>query len=319
MKNGLFELSVVVPARNGFTKIPEFGLENLTLVEGRRGQKYAIRLRNDSAQRVMAVVSVDGLSILDGQPCTAQSRGYVIPAYQSADIEGWRSSLETIHRFEFKAREQAYAKGRSPADTRNCGVIAVKYFSEKARPVTFNLPAPVEHHHHYHSYPVYTQPIVSPAPVPWPTYPLWPNIYGSSYETTCGNTGGNIGGNATFGNVASSASLLNAVNLTGCNVAPGGADMDMNCASAPAPARASNGKVPEFTLGTGWGMEARNVVTETAFERDAELCTLTLFYAEAGYLRQVGVVLEKPVEVTMPATPALPQAFSGFCTPPVSR
>ena len=134
MKYDLFELSVAVPSKHGSTKIPEYGQKGLTFVEGRRGQKFTLKLRNDAAQRVMAVISIDGLSILDGEPCTERSRGYVIPAYSTVDIEGWRTSLSKIHEFTFEPKEQSYAKGSETNSTQNCGVIAAKFFSEKWKP-----------------------------------------------------------------------------------------------------------------------------------------------------------------------------------------
>ena len=76
-------------------------------------------------------------------------------------------------------------------------------------------------------------------------------------------------------------------------------------------------EVPEFTLGTGWGEAKADAVTETEFVCDRELCTMTLYYAEADRLEKIGVKLAKDLAVT--TTPAMPQAWTGFCKPPVSR
>jgi hypothetical protein len=85
-------------------------------------------------------------------------------------------------------------------------------------------------------------------------------------------------------------------------------------AAAAAPAQ-----TPEFKLGTGWGEAKADSVSETVFEREKELCTLTLYYAESADLEKVGIRLAKELAVTPPATPALPQAFAGFCKPPFSQ
>lgn len=77
--------------------------------------------------------------------------------------------------------------------------------------------------------------------------------------------------------------------------------------------------IPDFKLGTGWGEAKASFVNEIAFERDKELCTLLIYYAEAADLEKAGVVLKKELAVTPPASPVLPQAFPGFCKPPVSR
>lgn len=293
MKHDLFELSVAVPSKSGSTKIPEYGHQGLTLVEGRRGQPFLLKLRNDSAQRVLAVISIDGLGIVDGEPCTEKSKGYVIPAYSAVEIEGWRNSLTEVHKFTFEGKTndpgtQPYAKSVT-GSVENCGVIAAKFFSEKWKPA----PAPaiqriVEEHHHHH-YP-------RPVPLrPWP-YPSWPEVW-----YTC-NAGDNSG-------------------LAGTHVSHEGPISVNYCASMNSPGVSTRSvdasEVPEFTLGTGWGEAKHSVVTEVDFERDRELCTLTIYYAEALNLEKVGITMRKDVAVTRPASPAvLPQAFAGFCKPP---
>lgn len=318
MKYDLFELSVAVPSKHGSTKIPEYGVKGLTFVEGRRGQKFTLKLRNDAAQRVMAVISIDGLSVLDGEPCTDRSRGYVIPAYSTVEIEGWRSSLHKIHEFTFEAKEQSYAKGSETNSTQNCGVIAAKFFSEKWKPnvlLDAMKKTIIEEHHHHHHYPHYTPP---PTP-PW--RPQWPDIW----YTTCGGTvAGSAAPNAapnvvrcTLTNSMGqsqqySAPISDTPSIMSCSLQPG-------VSTKAEDASLKQSDVPEFTLGTGWGQEKTDVVTETTFEIEKELCTLTVYYAEAAYMEKVGIVMKKEAAVTPPATPVLPQAFSGFCKPPVNR
>lgn len=110
MRYNGFELSVAVPSSHGSTKIPEYGHHGLTFVEGRKGQFYTLKVRNDCAQRVMAVISVDGRNVVDGEACAPQSRGYIIPAYANVSIEGWRTNLNEVHTFYFEAKEHSYAR-----------------------------------------------------------------------------------------------------------------------------------------------------------------------------------------------------------------
>ena len=86
MKQSTLELSVIVPSKAGFVKIPEYGHQGSVFVEGRQDQRFGLRLRNDRADRVLAVISIDGVSVLDGTPCTPQSNGYVLPAFSSYDL-----------------------------------------------------------------------------------------------------------------------------------------------------------------------------------------------------------------------------------------
>jgi hypothetical protein len=316
MKYDLFELSVAVPSKHGSTKIPEYGVKGLTFVEGRRGQKFTLKLRNDAAQRVMAVISIDGLSVLDGEPCTDRSRGYVIPAYSTVEIEGWRTSLSKIHEFTFEPKEQSYAKGSETNSAQNCGVIAAKFFSEKWKPnallEAMKKTLSDEHHHHHHHYP-YT-----PPPPPYTPPPPWPPIW----YTTCGtsaapNSAPNLVRctltNSMGQSQQYSTSIPETPSIMSCSLNHPGVSTKTNDASL------KQSDVPDFTLGTGWGKEKTDVVTETTFEIEKELCTLTVYYAEAAYMEKVGIIMKKDLAVTPPPTPVLPQAFGGFCKAPVNR
>ena len=290
MKQNLFELAVTVPSSRGSTKIPEYGHNGLTFVEGRKGQPYTIKLHNNSAHRVLAVVSVDGLSVTEGDPCTPKSGGYILPPYGSFEIAGWRSSLSTVHKFKFTDKTKSYAKSSEVASDLNCGIIAAKFFSEKPKPVAAPNSMPIvireEHHHHYP--PVYT-------PTPWP-YLAW-------MTTSAGTTGQPI---STYNGSLNAGQLLNA--STPLTESPG-------CPLAVT----DNSKTPKFELGTGWGEEHTNEVNMEFFNRDVELCTLELYYATGAELKAAGVTLTKNLTVTPPASPVLPQAFTGFCKPPVNR
>lgn len=312
MRYDLFELSVAVPSKHGSSKIPEYGHAGLTFVEGRRGQPYTLKLRNDSAQRVLAVVSIDGLNVIDGQPCTPQSRGYVVPAYSTVDIDGWRTSLSEVRRFKFEAKDQSYAKGTT-GEVQNCGIIAVKYFSEKWNPnlllEAFKKTVVEEHHHHHHhhDYPVY------PYPRPW-RYPTWPEIW---YTTSTSGQTGTTGPSGPSGEMLRCANQQYSCSLDSASL-KGSAEPQVMSAVNMVNASLS-AEVPDFKLGTGWGEAKVDSVSETTFEREKELCTLSLYYAEAADLERVGIKLAKELAVTSPPTPALPQAFSGFCKPPVNR
>ena len=311
MKYDLFELSVAVPSRHGTSKIPEYGHKGLTFVEGRPGQPYTLKLRNDSAQRVLAVVSVDGLNVVDGQPCTPQGRGYIIPAYSTVDIDGWRTSLSEVHRFKFEGKEQSYSKSAT-GETQNCGIISAKFFSEKPSPITPYK----EVHHHHHEYPM-------PYPVyprPTPIWPTWREVW-----YTCQSSTGQTGAVGASGPVGTTGSLSDITLKCASNMASGEYTLSNSAAqycASTSPGVSVNmaaSEVPEFKLGTGWGEAKADSVSETAFEREKELCTLAIYYADAPALERVGIRLAKDVAVTSPSSPELPQGFPGFCKPPVSR
>ena len=92
-------------------------------VEGRKGSEYEILLHNNTSFRMKAVVSVDGLNILTGD--TVWEKGYVVDAFATLKIPGWRINKDQIAKFEFSNLKGSYNSG-SP----NVGVIGVMWFKE---------------------------------------------------------------------------------------------------------------------------------------------------------------------------------------------
>ena len=100
-------------------------------IPGMPGHRYAVRLTNRSNQRVLAVLSVDGVNAVSGETASPQQTGYVLEPWQSTEVAGWRKDLSQIAAFEFTALSNSYAArtGR-PYDV---GVIGVAVFREKPR------------------------------------------------------------------------------------------------------------------------------------------------------------------------------------------
>jgi hypothetical protein len=98
-------------------------------VAGNPGAKYSISVANALGGRVMAVMSVDGVNVLNGQTAGVEQSGYVFNPYQRYEVTGWRKSNHEVAAFEFVASPSSYAErtGR-PA---NVGVIGVALFNER--------------------------------------------------------------------------------------------------------------------------------------------------------------------------------------------
>jgi hypothetical protein len=110
-----------------------FSKDGRTFALGEPGQRYNIRVHNPTAQRIEAVVSVDGRDAVSGEPGDyVNQRGYVIPAYGSLLVEGFRRSLDEVAAFRFTSPEDSYsARMGTP---QNVGVIGVAFFAERVRP-----------------------------------------------------------------------------------------------------------------------------------------------------------------------------------------
>src|SRR4030095_6421804 len=78
-------------------------------VVGTPGQEYSIRFCNRSSGRVLAVMSVDGVNVISGDTASPAQSGYVLNAYECADISGWRKSMTRTAAFYFTELPDAYA------------------------------------------------------------------------------------------------------------------------------------------------------------------------------------------------------------------
>ncbi len=99
-------------------------------VVGEPGHEYEVVLRNYTGGRVLAVTSVDGVNVITGETAATLQGGYVLPAFGSTEIAGWRKSMAEIAAFYFTQHRNSYAArtGR-PFDV---GVIGVALFREKS-------------------------------------------------------------------------------------------------------------------------------------------------------------------------------------------
>ncbi|HSC99607.1 MAG TPA: hypothetical protein VLI21_11945 [Casimicrobiaceae bacterium] len=102
-------------------------------VIGVPGHEYAIRVRNHSQDRLLAVMSVDGVNVVTGESASPDQSGYVIEGGSIVEIAGWRRSLAQTSAFYFTDLGDSYAArtGR-PGDV---GVIGVAVFTERRKPV----------------------------------------------------------------------------------------------------------------------------------------------------------------------------------------
>lgn len=120
---------VTVTDRDSGQTLPIYAHRGEYWVAGQPGARYAIAVRNASDGRVLAVSSVDGVNVVSGETAAIGQSGYVLAAFDSYEITGWRKSNQEVAGFEFSNASNAYASrtGR-PA---HVGVIGVALFEEQ--------------------------------------------------------------------------------------------------------------------------------------------------------------------------------------------
>ena len=254
---GLTDVTII--DRDTGQRLPVYRHAGRSYVAGRPGARYAIGLRNQTGERVLAVLSVDGVNAVSGETAAWGQTGYVLGPQVPYQITGWRKSDQEVAAFEFTALAESYAArtGR-PA---NVGVIGVAVFRE--RPV-----------------PAVTPPVTVPSPPPVP------KAFGesSSAAPESAAPGSAASGSGTPGSArpAPDAATAGAERRTDPQAA----------ARAQADASAPLRRESRERLGTGHGGRETSVVTRTHFERARSTPdeVIKLYYDSRENLMAMGVI-----------------------------
>ncbi|MCO5055496.1 hypothetical protein [Thermomonas sp.] len=115
--------------RDSGQTLPEYRHRGQDWVPGTPGHRYAVRLTNTTGGRVLVVLSVDGVNAVTGQTAAPSQAGYVLEPWETAEIAGWRKSLDDIAQFVFTDLQDSYAARTGRPD--NVGVVGVAVFRER--------------------------------------------------------------------------------------------------------------------------------------------------------------------------------------------
>ena len=114
--------------RDAATVLPQYAHRGDAWIAGIPGHRYAVRLANTTGERVLVVLSVDGVNAVTGETAAPGQAGYVLGPWETAEIAGWRKSLHDVAEFLCTDVPDSYAArtGR-PADV---GVVGIAVFRE---------------------------------------------------------------------------------------------------------------------------------------------------------------------------------------------
>jgi len=104
-------------------------------LEAKQGENYGIVIRNLTPGRIGVVVAVDGRNIISGKRSDLRNTEdmYLVNSYDQGRYEGWRTDMDTVHKFYFTDPGDSYSI-RTFNDASAMGVIAVAVYREKERP-----------------------------------------------------------------------------------------------------------------------------------------------------------------------------------------
>ena len=248
-------------------------------VEAPPAGDYAVRITNDGPTRRMAVLSVDGINVLNGADAGFDGPGYVLDPWASVDVPGWHRDGKEVAAFTFKEQAESYA-AQTGRGTRNVGVIGVAVFDEKPRPAPTVI-REEHHHHHYDHWPWRPRP-----------RPSWkgPWAYGSG--------------------------ILRSMSSVTLSAAPGAGDVRSSVApDSEGIFGMQNCDVTKAVdIGTAYGQATAFHTVSVTFERasSSPAEVIALRYATCERLRAWGVPVDEPASTS-------PQAFplsQGCPSPP---
>ena len=130
-------LDVTVVNRSTGERLTPYRHDGKLYVAGTPGERYAIEIKSRRGDRLLTVLSVDGVNALTGQTAATLQSGYVLDGGQSYAVSGWRKSMDDVAQFVFTDLPDSYAARTGRPG--NVGVIGVAVFREKVLP----LPQPV--------------------------------------------------------------------------------------------------------------------------------------------------------------------------------
>jgi hypothetical protein len=130
--------------------LASYSLGGSMYVAGALGQRYNIRVSNNSSERVEVVVTVDGRDVVSGELGNyKKQRGYVIGPFDSVVIDGYRRSLSHVAAFRFSDIGTSYSARRGTPQ--HVGVVGVAVFKEK-RARQRRSPKPISPRPYYEPY-----------------------------------------------------------------------------------------------------------------------------------------------------------------------
>ena len=121
-------LDVQLIERPSNRPLTSYWYEGNAWVAGRAGREFRVRMHNHSGERVLAVLSVDGVNAVNGLTAGFNQPGYVLEPYQTLDIDGWRKASDRTAAFYFTSIPDSYAARTDRPD--NVGVVGVAVFQE---------------------------------------------------------------------------------------------------------------------------------------------------------------------------------------------
>jgi|GEM_PF-2703038 len=138
MRDGNYDFEVLSAGK----RLDEHSSEDCEVwIAGMLGASFELRVKNRSVGRTMACCSVDGLSVMTGEPSDGKLHGYIVGANSTLVIPGWRLDEDNIAQFEFTESAKSYASQMGQKNEKQ-GYLICSIYQEQVVPP--EPPKPVE-------------------------------------------------------------------------------------------------------------------------------------------------------------------------------
>lgn len=247
-------------------------------VEARNNTEYSIKVKNSHPDRILAVVTVDGVNVVSGEPQDdSAGNGYVVQAHDSVEIKGYRKDLNNVGAFKFCQKGHSYSKEVGLKN--NNGVIGVRVYSEDFQTTLNKVLEELNKRK-------------SDWVKPIPDYPFKNDWFKTNPDYSSDYTFNHCVNDDASGSIQCSSSSTSTATyssgvLRSCN------------------------QSPNFDMGSTWGKKINDSARYTDFEVGCLLDEHIIYYDSRGNLSNIGVVFKKEKEVYFP------KAFNApFAKPP---
>jgi hypothetical protein len=112
-------------------RLPAVLHQDKLYVIGKKGDRYSIRVENNTGGRIEFVATVDGRDVITGKVGSRDGRGYVLDSHESHDIQGFRKTDDAVAAFRFGGKKDSYSDQMGTGA--HVGVIGVAVYREKER------------------------------------------------------------------------------------------------------------------------------------------------------------------------------------------
>lgn len=332
MNTNKYGLEVLVSGTSGKKNIAKLSHNGKLFIEAKDGTEYSLRVSNSTGKRVMAIITVDGVNVVDGTK-DEKGTGYIVNAYSAVEIKGFRESTTHVGNFKFAVKGKGYNSDKaSGGSVTNSGVIGCIFIEEKEDAMQKAIEElskrlseqkkEEHHHHHWHTdyhYPPYNTPIIYGGGGTYTSagnsdllrsFSGSQNVQNYNYSCYAGDVGPQ-GSQEAQASTHAPGDVVRGTKSAKTTLDWMEVDQERSAGQSRRLNLVADTKAPDFDLATAWGQRTYDKVEMVEFERGAILEQITIYYASREVLEEAGVPVVQKKAVSFP------EPFPGrFCTPP---